>query len=257
MASTLYPKTQWDAFATQYSSLEDLPGEIVAAHQLRRTLGSIQGFKILDLACGTGLYGRMALSMGATRIVGVDVAADMVDAGIHISKSQGLADRMAFHVSDCSAPLDALDLGQGEFDLVMGNWLLSYAADRAELEGMWRNIAIHLKPGGKFVGLMGTLDPHAASSNSGKYGMKTTVTGEIENGFTVHAEAITEPKIEFDAYHLHWPVHEEAAKKASMIEVQYTQPQKEDLPEAPDMEYWQEMLEAPYFVICTAKRYEL
>ncbi len=254
MASTTYKKTQWDSFATQYSSLEDLPGEIVAAHQLHRMLGSIQGFRILDLACGTGLYGRMALSMGASHVVGVDVAPDMVDAGIQISRSRGVAERMSFHVSDCSAPLDSLDLGRGAFDLVMGNWLLSYAANRAELEGMWRNIAIHLKTGGRFIGLMGTLDPLAASSNSGKYGMKTIVTGEIEDGFTVHAEAITEPKIEFDAYHLHESVHQEAAKNAVMSEVRYTQPGIEDLPEGRDMEYWKEMLEAPYFVICASER---
>ena len=253
MASTTYQKTQWDAFAKQYSSLEDLPGEVVAAHQLRRILGSIDDMNVLDFGCGTGLYGRMTLFMGASHIVGVDVAPDMVDAGIQISKSQGLDDRMSFHVSDCSGSLDALNLGKGSFDLVMGNWLLSYAANRAELEGMWRNIAIHLKTGGRFIGLMGTLDPLAASSNSGKYGMKTIVTGEIEDGFTVHAEAITKPRIEFDAYHLHEPVHQEAAKKAGMSEVKFMHPQKEDLPEGYNMEYWREMLEAPYFVICTSE----
>jgi len=249
-------KTQWDAFALQYSWIEDLPCEIVAARQLRRILGSIKGTRILDLACGTGTYGRMALSMGATRIVGVDVAPHMIMAGSQMAATDGLSDRMTFHIADCSTPLDALHLGEGSFDLVMGNWLLSYAANRAELEGMWRNIAMHLKPGGRFVGLIGAFDIDAMSSTTGKYGMKMTVLGEIENGFTVHVEAATEPKIEFDAYALSRPLHEEAAEKADMVKLEYMHTQKEDLPEEADMKYWGEMLEISPLVVCTAERPE-
>lgn len=249
-------KTQWNTFASQYSCIESLPCEIVAAQQLRRILGSINGTRILDLACGTGTYGRMALSMGATCIVGIDVASHMVMAGSQMAAADGISDRMTFHVADCSAPLDALQIDERSFDLVMGNWLLSYAANRAELEGMWRNIAMHLKPGGRFVGLVGAFDVDAMSSTTGKYGMKTTVLGEIENGFTIHVEAATEPKIEFDAYALNRALHESAAEKADMVKLDYIHTQKEDLPEGADMKYWREMLDSSPIVVCIAERLE-
>lgn len=41
-------------------------------------LGDITGTQVLDLACGTGFYTRMALDAGASRVVGVDVSADML-----------------------------------------------------------------------------------------------------------------------------------------------------------------------------------
>jgi len=86
----------------------------------------------------------------------------------------------------------------------MGNWLLSYPENRAELEGMWRNIAIHLKPGGRFIGLMVSFRRELeAALKNGKYGMKATVLEEIENGQKLHLEAATEPKIKFYNVKLH------------------------------------------------------
>jgi SAM-dependent methyltransferase len=140
----------------------------------------------------------MVLSMGAARLVGVDVAPHMVDVGKQLAESQGHADRTKYHVADCTKTLDHLQLGHQSYDLVMGNWLLSYPENQAELEGMWRNIAIHLGPGGRFVGLMVSFHRELeAALKSGKYGMKATALEEIENGQRLHLEAATEPKIEF------------------------------------------------------------
>jgi toxoflavin synthase len=251
--SSNVPKPQWDTFATQYCSLEDLPGEILATRLLRNTLGDIRGQTILDLGCGTGLYARMVLSMGAARVVGVDIASDMVDVGRQLAESQGHADRTKYHVSNCAKSLDHLKLGHQSYDIVMGNWLLSYPENQAELEGMWRNISIHLKPGGRFIGLMVSFRRELeAALKSGKYGMKATALEEIENGQKLHLEAATEPKIKFYNVKLHRRLFEIAAPKAGMVEMAFTPPTAKDLPPKADMEFWKEMLDSPYLMICTA-----
>ena len=253
MASSDVQKLQWDTFATRYSSLEELPGEILATRLLRNTLGNVRGLKILDLGCGTGLYARMVLSMGAAHLAGVDVAPHMVDVGKQLAESQGHADRTEYHVADCAKTLDHLQLGHQSYDLVMGNWLLSYPENQAELEGMWRNIAIHLKRGGRFIGLMVSFRRELeAALKSGKYGMKATALEDIENGQRLHLEAATEPKIEFYNTKLNRSLFDTAASKAGMVEMAFTQPTAKDLPPGADMEFWKEILDCPYLMICTA-----
>lgn len=73
---------------------------------------------------------------------------------------------------DCSKLMEHLPLqGPGSYDIVMANWLFDHAASIPELEGMWRNIAFYLKPGGHFVGAR-CGDIQAPSVMGGKYGIQ-------------------------------------------------------------------------------------
>lgn len=177
----------------------------------------------------------------------------MVDWGRQLAESQGHADRTKYHVADCVKSLDHLQLGHQSYDLVMGNWLLSYPENQAELEGMWRNIAIHLKPDGRFVGLMILFRRELeAALKSGKYGIKAMALEEIENGQKLHLKAATEPPIEFCNVVLDRSLFETAAPKAGMVEMAFTPPTARDLPPGADMGFWKEMLDSPYQMICTA-----
>lgn len=254
-------KTQYDNVASHYASLEKLPAEIVATNLLRNTVAKgPRDLKVLDLACGTGTYARMLLDMGvAEHVVGVDISSEMVRVGqaMEANRPDG-SKRITFHVADCTEPLDHLGLAMGSFDLVMGNWLLNYAANRAELAGMWHNVTTYLKPGGKFIGLQGNMYVEDHLKWDTKYGFKCTVTGELENGRKLHAEASTEPKVEFDVYALKPRLYEEVPVELGMREVTYHKPSLQDLPDVggENVEFWKNFLESPYCVLGTALKLE-
>lgn len=240
--------------------MEELPGEIVATHLLRNTLAKLpHGIKVLDLGCGTGTYARMLVDMGvAEHVVGVDVSSGMVRLGQEMEMKRIGPERIEFHVADCSAPLDHLGLERASFDLVMGNWLLNYASSRAELTGMWRNVATYLKPGGTFVGLKEnvSLDDHLKRDS--KYGIKYTVVEKIEDGLKVHVVASTEPKVEFDGYSLQAWLYEEVPVEVGMRDVIHRKPTAEDLPDVAreNMGFWEAFLDNPYCILGTAVKPE-
>jgi ubiquinone/menaquinone biosynthesis C-methylase UbiE len=253
-------KTQYDTFASQYASMEDLPSEIVATHLLRNAVAKgPHGVKVLDLACGTGTYARMLLEMGvAEHVVGVDVSSGMVQTGEAMEAKHPGPARIEFHVADCVAPLDHLGLERASFDLVMGNWLFNYASSRAELVGMWRNVVTYLKPGGRFVGLKEGASVEDHFSQDFKYGIRRTVTGQVEDGLKVHVEANTEPKIEFDGYSLEARLYEEVPVDVGMTEVMHRKPSAEDLPDVAgeNLGFWEGYLENPLCVLGMAVKAE-
>ena len=261
MTPSPIPKTQYDNIASHYASIEVLPGEMVATKLLRNTVANgPRDLKVLDLACGTGTYARMLLDMGvAKHVVGVDISREMVQVGqvMEANRPDG-SKRITFYVADCAAPLDHLSLAQESFDLVMGNWLFNYASNRAELAGMWHNVATYLKPGGKYIGLQGNMYVEDHLKWDTKYGFKCTVTGELENGRKLHAEASTEPKVEFDVYALEPGLYKEVPVELGMREVTYREPSLQDLPDVvgENMEFWENFLESPYCVLGTALKSE-
>ena len=193
------------------------------------------------------------------RSVGVDVSREMVRVGqvMETDRPDG-SKRITFHVADCTAPLDHLSLAQESFDLVMGNWLFNYASNRAELAGMWHNVATYLKPGGKYIGLQANMYVENHLRWDTKYGKKCTVVGEVENGLRLHIEADTEPKVAFDAYALKTSLYEEVPVELGMREVTYREPSLQDLPDdaGENMEFWKNFLESPYCVLGTALKSE-
>jgi toxoflavin synthase len=253
-------KTQYDNFASQYASLEELPGEIVATNLVRNTVAKLpHGVKVLDLGCGTGTYARMLVDMGvAAHVVGVDVSSGMVRVGQEMEAKRAGPERIEFHVADCAAPLDHLGLERASFDLVMGNWLFNYASSRAELAGMWRNVAAYLKPGGRFVGLKGNVDLDDHLKRDPKYGIKHTVVEDVKDGIKVHVVASTEPRVEFDAYLLQARLYEEVPVEVGMKDVMHRKPAAEDLPDVAreNMGFWEAFLDNPYCILGTAVKPE-
>jgi SAM-dependent methyltransferase len=97
------------------------------------------GERILDLACGDGVLTEKIALSGAT-VVGVDAAADMVNA----AKNRGLDARL----------MDGVNLNfHREFDAVFSNAALHWM--KSDPDAVIAGVARALKPGGRFVAEMG------------------------------------------------------------------------------------------------------
>lgn len=180
----------------------------------------VKDAKVLDLACGSGFYSRAFLDWGARSVVGVDISAAMLEEARAMSPADG--DRITFIEADCSTPTA---FPGGPFDIVFGAWLLNYAPTRAAMADYYRNIALNLMPGGRYVGVTppptdnpaehyereSQLRPLPTASG----GLFTTVTGQVKDGIITHLHSDTPSgDLDFDCYHLEKHVWEAAAKDA-------------------------------------------
>jgi SAM-dependent methyltransferase len=97
--------------------------------------------RVLDAGCGTG---ELAALVAAPQVVCVDLS----DAAIDAARSRGLDARVA--------DVQSLPFADGEFDVVLGNWMLYHVPD---LDRGLAEISRVLRPGGRFVGC-GDRDGH-------------------------------------------------------------------------------------------------
>lgn len=246
--------TQYDTFATAYSNITDLPGEVITENLLRRGLGDIKNLAILDLACGSGHYTRMAVRLGAKSVTGVDISSEMLRIGQSIENDTESSSRITYHRADCSQPLDHLGLRPGSFDLVMANWLFNYSSNRTELTGMWGNVARYLKAGGRFVGVGELHELEHVLTRSEWAGIRGSVAGEVKDATKVHVELLAEPKVAFDEFILKgsdW--YRDVPIEVGMKDVNFTPPEAQDVPEdCREVKEWKEALVVPYCLLHTA-----
>lgn len=87
-------------------------------------LQPLAGKKILDVGCGSGRFCLQFAKGGATKVVGVDFAAAMIDIANDLAKQQGVSEQCEFRtglfpdiVDDSEAPFDATT-GNGFFDYI-------------------------------------------------------------------------------------------------------------------------------------------
>jgi SAM-dependent methyltransferase len=138
---------EYDAFAKEYQESKQLPFRTYAEQPLLLDLiGNVDGKVVLDLGCGEGIYARKIKELGAKTVIGVDISGEMVALARASEKKNPLG--IEYHVGDAST------VGQlGQFDLVLGSYILNYARSLEHLEAFCRMIHINLKPDGRFVGL--------------------------------------------------------------------------------------------------------
>ena len=84
-------------------------------------LGPQPGERILDLSTGTGWTSRSVARLGA-RVIGVDIAADLIDAARGVAKADGLA--IEYQVGDA----ESLPFADGEFDAVISTCGVMFAS---------------------------------------------------------------------------------------------------------------------------------
>lgn len=135
----------YDQIVDQYVAYAGAsPTRAIEVRTLLQLAGPLDQRDVLDLACGSGYYGREFLRRGARSAIGVDQSQGMIDFARALSAHN--KDDMTFHACD------VLDMEEmGAFDIVLAAWLFNYASTPEELAGMFAAVARHVKPGGRLV----------------------------------------------------------------------------------------------------------
>ncbi|HTF21648.1 MAG TPA: class I SAM-dependent methyltransferase [Chryseolinea sp.] len=106
-------------------------------------LGLTKGIHVLDLGCGDGTTAIPAAKLGA-RVLGVDIARNLVDAGNSRVEQEGLS-QINFQHGDAS---DLKDLASETFDMVVTIFGAMFAPRPADVAKEMLRVT---KPGGKIV----------------------------------------------------------------------------------------------------------
>lgn len=101
--------------------------------------------RVLDIACGNGLYALRLADLGA-RVTGFDFSARLIDRARQHAAEAGLA--IDFHVIDATDEAALLALGEGQYDAAMCNMALF---DMADIVPLARALGRLVAPGGRFV----------------------------------------------------------------------------------------------------------
>lgn len=129
------------------------------------------GDVVIDMGCGSGVLGIVAVRLGADRVIGCDVSAAAVEASGENARRLGLSDRTEFHRGHLFEPVP----GGVEADVVIGDvsgvpdavadimpWT-SGGPTGAELPiAMLETLDARLRPGGRLYLPTGTMQAEAA-----------------------------------------------------------------------------------------------
>jgi SAM-dependent methyltransferase len=110
---------------------------------LARSLGITQGLEVLDLGCGDGTTALPEAELGA-RVLGVDIAKNLVEAGNRRARERGLANQR-FQEGDAS---DLRDLKDASFDLVVSIFGAMFAPKPFDVA---KEMVRVTRPGGRIV----------------------------------------------------------------------------------------------------------
>ena len=250
---------QYDNIGTSYNEMRKLPLSRLSDYNIQLAVAPfIKQAKVLDLACGTGIVTNNLASWGASTVLGIDISSVMVEA----AKASATSEKVQFEVGDCFNPRV---FGSGNYDLVVGAWLLNYAESKEQMTDLYRTIAANLKDGGRFVGVTPypAEDPRSyilSVLEARPEGLGKVVIlprKDIPNGMSTHAKCIlTSGTIEFDSYHLEKAVYETSAKEGGLTGELTWQPiylpppgETDDPALNQSEEYWHSYLAFPHFAI--------
>jgi SAM-dependent methyltransferase len=116
----------------------------------QRLLSPKPGERILDAACGNGLYARRLASLGA-EVVAFDFSATLIDrarARDQVAGAGTARPAIRYEVLDATDEIALLTLGERAFDAAICQMALF---DIADIRPLLRALSRLLKPGGRFI----------------------------------------------------------------------------------------------------------
>ncbi|OBT79565.1 hypothetical protein VF21_01272 [Pseudogymnoascus sp. 05NY08] len=189
---------QYDPILAPYDYIRTSTIALIEHDNVHTTLNPfIPNARVLELACGSGFYTYDLLKWGASSVVGVDISAVIMDKARSVGEEMGAGERVAFIQADCAVPK------------------------------MFRNVAVNLKEGGRFVSITVPPSENPIDSLNAEATARPEPEGsgylmykhikDVEDGifFGVHGETPV-GKLYFECYHLRKEVYEEAAREAGL-----------------------------------------
>ncbi len=196
----------YDTIAEQYQKFHESPqSRYIDTYTYFNLLGELAGKSILDLGCGEGFYTRKFRQKGATRVVGVDLSAKMIELAFQEEAKEPLG--IEYMVAD------VCELGFiGSFDLVVAAYVLNYAQTKKQLLKMCRTVYVNLKLGGRFLTINDNLEQSPESyPQCEKYNFTKSISEPLAEGtpitltFTIPGQG---QKFSFDNYYSVSRTHE-------------------------------------------------
>lgn len=211
----------YDSIVDQYMAYANAsPTRPIEVRTMRQLAGLVEGRSVLDLACGSGYYGREFLRHGARSAHGVDQSQGMIDFARALSTYRG--DEMTFQQHDVmEMPFT------GEYDIVLAAYLFNYAASLDELRRMFAAVIPHVKRGGRLV--VQTLNPdyRLALGNYAAYGVKVLEEGPWKQGARLRLEFPGSPPALITNYRWERAHYEQAVRAAGFSAAEWHEPMLE------------------------------
>lgn len=183
-----------ESLTALYSLTGEMPHRIhVEAFTFLGVVGDVRGKRVLDAACGHGLYTRLVKKGGAERVVGVDLSEPLLDVARGIEAQEPLGVEY-IHGDVTTAP----DLGA--FDCVTAGWLLPFMQTEEQLEGLARSLRKRLAPGGILAGITSSTDLAADRSVYRKYAMGIEAPPSPGDGDSYTVTMLTDPPFSLTAH---------------------------------------------------------
>ncbi len=241
---------EYDRIAPDDQESKLLPFRLhVEEYTTFRILPDLAGRSVVDLACGDGIYTRKLMRRGATRVVGVDISAEM------IALARRAEGAVPIGVEYVLADVAKVDLDQ-RFDVAFCSYLFNYAGSRAELRALVQGVARLIRPGGLVVGCNDYPDnPPAHYDRYRPYGFVKIGAAEPVEGSTITYRFFNPDGtvFELDNYYLPTEVYRDEFAAAGFTSFDWIMP--EVSPEgraslAPG--FWDAYLESPPVVSLVA-----
>lgn len=230
--------TQYDQIGAEYDVVDQQFFKLLESKVMENVLRPElvrPGLKLVEFAAGTGFYTKRAFawssSSNGVHVTSIDISPVMVDIIAQRNADKAATGLLRLITADGRLPRSYAPDGvtRGYFDGAFGGWFLNYAASRAELRAMMDCIAVNLKPGGFFVGVVPgeTEDLEARRQRLreppfDRLYLRLDLTRELDDGSgwwnTVHInEALS-----FEAAHHRKSVYEEVAREAGFGAVEWS-----------------------------------
>jgi len=230
-------------------SESDTPYRILEWYVFLRTIGSVRGLNVLDLACGDGRVPRALMERGAAWVVGTDISSKMIEEARALNSPGGDGphfEHLRYEVVDACNQTWTLD---PKADLVTAMYLFHYASNEDDLFKMCHQIGRSLKGGGRFVTY--TVNPD--------YDFEKQYP-DMEKEFGFRYRIVAPPKYEliiggFAADIWQWgkSVHEEGLKEAGLKNIRWhpleLPPEHQEL--EPQVEWY---LKNPSLIVLSASK---
>jgi SAM-dependent methyltransferase len=211
-------------------------------------IGEVTGKRVLDAACGHGLYSRVLKRRGAARVVGVDLSEPLLQVARDIEKKLPLG--IEYLCADITSALDIEAI-----DLATAVWLFPFADTPERLEAMASGLYRTLVPGGMLAGVTSSTALAPDLSAYEKYGLTAHAPAAPGDADVYTVDIHSNPPFSFSARFWTAPTLERALSAAGFREVTWGPPRcsPEGMAEL-GADYWATMLEYPLMRFFTCRK---